>query len=64
TYIGRTNNDSTRREPLFSIDLWNTYESTLAGLCQTNNNVEGWHNSFSKIIDEGYHLLAVKQLNQ
>ncbi|KAF0985872.1 hypothetical protein HZS_6077 [Henneguya salminicola] len=50
--------------PFFSIDLWNTYESTLAGLCRTNNNVEGGHNSFSKIIDEGYHLLAVQQLNQ
>ncbi|KAF0989553.1 hypothetical protein HZS_5464 [Henneguya salminicola] len=37
----------------FSIDLWNTYESTLAGLCRTNNN-----------IDEGYNLHAVQKLNQ
>ncbi|KAF0985430.1 LOW QUALITY PROTEIN: hypothetical protein HZS_5354 [Henneguya salminicola] len=45
----------------------------LPGLCQTNNNFEGWYNSFSKIvncahpslwrvikflqIDEKYHLL-------
>ena len=44
-YIGRPCRRG-RREPTFSIPLWNMYVRTNDQLNRTNNSVEGWHHSF------------------
>ena len=44
-YIGRPCRRG-RREPTFSIPLWNMYARTNDELNRTNNSVEGWHRSF------------------
>jgi hypothetical protein len=50
TWIGRPTRLGVRRPPNFSLELWNQYDSTLAGLLKTNNNVEGWHRAFSSLL--------------
>ena len=35
---------------LFHKYLWNQYDSVLAGLPRSNNQVEGWHNGFQTLI--------------
>ncbi|KAL3675686.1 hypothetical protein R1sor_025634 [Riccia sorocarpa] len=51
TWIGRPMRyGRTRRAPLFSIDLWNQYNSTLDHLPRTNNSVEGWNRRFSSLL--------------
>jgi hypothetical protein len=50
-WIGRFTRRNQRQNPMFSHSLWNCYESTLQDLPKTNNSVEGWHNSFSSLIN-------------
>lgn len=51
TWIGRpTGANNIRRNPLFSIQLWNCFQATLEGLPKTNNSVEGWHRSFASLL--------------
>ena len=35
---------------MFPPKLWNLFESAKEGLPRTNNNVEGWHNSFASMV--------------
>ncbi|CAF4511903.1 unnamed protein product [Rotaria socialis] len=37
-----------RKNPLFTIDLWNVYDRESANLPRSNNSIEGWHNAFAK----------------
>ncbi|CAF4347309.1 unnamed protein product, partial [Rotaria magnacalcarata] len=37
-----------RKNPLFTIDLWNVYDRVSANLPRSNNSIEGWHNAFAK----------------
>ncbi|CAI6355234.1 unnamed protein product [Macrosiphum euphorbiae] len=39
-----------RKNPKFSITIWNCYVDEY-NLPKTNNSVEGWHNSFSSILN-------------
>ncbi len=34
------------RVPRYAVELWNTYEATVADEHRTNNISEGWHNRF------------------
>ncbi len=47
---GRLRRNRQRADPLFPPALWNTNETTLAGLPRTTNVVEGWHNRFNTIV--------------
>uniref|UniRef100_A0A914YK77 MULE transposase domain-containing protein n=1 Tax=Panagrolaimus superbus TaxID=310955 RepID=A0A914YK77_9BILA len=44
TYIGELLRNNRRRPPLFSHELWNVFDRTVAGSPRTNNSVEGCHN--------------------
>ncbi|XP_066947100.1 uncharacterized protein [Macrobrachium rosenbergii] len=47
-YIGDERGRGSRRrrlEPLFPIQLWNVYQSTVNEMPRTNNNLEGFHSS-------------------
>ena len=44
-YLGRPQRHG-RRQPTFTIDLWNMSQRVEEELPKTNNNVEGWHKSF------------------
>ena len=45
TWIGTSSSD-----PLFSHDIWNQNEGTMAGLDRSSNKAEGWHNGFSTMM--------------
>ena len=45
TWIGLEHHGR-RRQPLFSIDLWNVRDRVEQTLPRTNNSVEGWHRAF------------------
>jgi len=47
TWIGRPNRRNGRRPPMFSVNMWNCYESVIQDLPRTNNSVEGWHHAFN-----------------
>lgn len=53
-YIGRldsrSKNITGRRDPRYTIKEWNVYEAVQQGFPRTNNNVEGWHNGFMKLV--------------
>ena len=42
-YIGRLNRNGTRRNPVFSVHMWNVYERTINGQDRTNNHAEAAH---------------------
>jgi len=44
-----------RREPTFSISIWNCFYLLEADLPQTNDLVEGWHNCFSLMLNTSIH---------
>ena len=46
TYIGRFRRNAPRRQPMFSMELWNIFHRTQDELPRTNNNIEGWHRRF------------------
>ncbi|CAM4830841.1 unnamed protein product [Rotaria magnacalcarata] len=49
TWIGEPKKRGTgRKKPLFTIELWNVYDRTVANLPRSNNSIEGWHNAFAK----------------
>ena len=50
TWIGGLDRRRNRRAPLFSIDLWNCYESVLNDLNKTNNHCEGFNNGFHSLL--------------
>ena len=35
---------------LVLVEVWNMYDTVLAGLSRSNNLVEGWHKSFQKLV--------------
>ena len=51
TYIGRYDlRLRKRRTPRYCIEHWNQYKAVVDNEPRTNNNMEGWHNSFSKLV--------------
>ena len=46
TFIGRLTRRNVRRQPLFSLDMWNVSGRVTDVLPKTNNSVEGWHRGF------------------
>ena len=56
-YIGRSRRGRARAQPKFPIGLWNVVSRTEMDLPRTNNNVEGWHNRFSSIINGAHPTL-------
>lgn len=40
-----------RGRPLFNIDEWNMYDAVNNDLPRTNKAVEGWHNSYTSILE-------------
>lgn len=50
-YIGRYDvRLKGRRIPLFPIETWNQYISTINDCPRTNNSLEGWHRGFSTLV--------------
>ncbi|KAL4113853.1 hypothetical protein QTP88_017414 [Uroleucon formosanum] len=47
TWIVRPNRRNGRRPPMFSVNMWNCYESVIQDLPRTNNSVEGWYHAFN-----------------
>ena len=39
---------TSRKKPMFPIELWNGYDRTIMNLPRSNNSIEGWHNAFAK----------------
>ena len=50
TWIGRPSRRGTRREPKFKVSMWNCFNNMTENLPKTNNNIEGWHNGFQRLI--------------
>lgn len=51
TWIENLHRRGRRRAPLFPIKVWEGFSRIQDDLTKTcNNNVEGWHNSFSALI--------------
>lgn len=59
TWIGQKKRDDTRRDPIYSIELWNNYEAVLNDLPRTNNGVEGWNHRFANVVNN-YHCKLEK----
>lgn len=57
TWIGRLQNNLTRRHPLFPIKIWNCHSASKQGLPKTNNSVEGWHRGFSTLLGVSHPTL-------
>jgi len=51
-----------RTAAIFPIPLWNVHRQELDELPKTNNNVEGWHRSFSQLLG-AYHPNIWKFIN-
>ena len=45
-YIGKPINETTRKAPLFPIELWNVNKRVIEDLPRTNNPIESWHKQF------------------
>ena len=56
-HIGRARRGRARAQPKFPIRLWNVVSRTEMDLPRTNNNVEGWHNCFCRIINGAHPTL-------
>ena len=50
TRVGKKDRKGKRKNPKCSITIWNCYVDEY-NLPKTNNSVEGWHNSFSSILN-------------
>ncbi|KAF0986577.1 hypothetical protein HZS_1929 [Henneguya salminicola] len=48
-FIGRHHRTG-RSQPLFTIRLWNQSKRTENGISRTNNNVDGYHNVFERLV--------------
>ncbi|XP_078534929.1 uncharacterized protein LOC144821591 isoform X1 [Lissotriton helveticus] len=68
TWIGRLCRSGCRRKPRFPIEWWNCYATCLEGGVKTNNSIEGWHNSFNKLIGKPhpnfYNVLEILKKEQ
>uniref|UniRef100_A0A6P7GX96 Uncharacterized protein LOC114343419 n=1 Tax=Diabrotica virgifera virgifera TaxID=50390 RepID=A0A6P7GX96_DIAVI len=53
-WIGRLDRRQQIRPPMFPRNLWNCFEFIEEDLPRTNNAVEGWHNSFSSILNAAH----------
>ena len=51
TWIGRPNRRFVRRPPRYDHVLWNCFDAARQGTLKTNDACEGWHSSFSKLIE-------------
>ncbi|CAF3422615.1 unnamed protein product [Rotaria socialis] len=47
-----------RKNPLFTIDLWNVYDRESANLPRSNNSIEGWHNAFAKRVSIAHPMIT------
>ncbi|CAM4986296.1 unnamed protein product [Rotaria socialis] len=48
-WIGKPEKRGTsKKKPLFPIEIWNVYDRAVANLPRSNNSIEGWHNAFEK----------------
>lgn len=48
TWVGTTSRSRKRRnQPIFAISMWNYYDTVMSDDIKSNNNIEGWHNSFN-----------------
>ncbi|XP_072377879.1 uncharacterized protein [Diabrotica undecimpunctata] len=54
TWVGRLARRGNRRQPLFPANVWNCYDLADQDIPRTNNAVEGWHNSFSSLLNKQY----------
>lgn len=63
TWVGVKNRYNVRGEPLFPLDMWNSYADTVHDLPRTNNAVEGWNNGFSSRVGQA-HAQMGKFLNK
>lgn len=67
-FIGRYLRPPQRRTPPFPHTLWNQYEAVQTHIARTNNNVEGWHNGFSRLVQSHhpdiYSFIKKLQLEQ
>lgn len=68
TWIGKPpnqnpeNDDEEQEEwtdPLFPIEMWNVFDAVTHDWARTNNDVEGWHSRFSRVV-QGRHLNIFK----
>lgn len=50
TWIGRRRRAGRRRQALFEISEWNSYQRVIDDISKTNNSVEGWHRAFSSML--------------
>ncbi|XP_053592956.1 uncharacterized protein LOC128667325 [Microplitis demolitor] len=51
TWIGvLKRNKVDRSAPMFSIELWNCYDSVINEEMKSNNGIEGWHHSFNALV--------------
>ena len=57
TYIGRFRRNAPRRQPMFSIELWNMFHRTQDELPRTNNNIEGWHRRFQSNVSAPHPVI-------
>ncbi|CAF2070117.1 unnamed protein product [Rotaria magnacalcarata] len=39
---------TSRKEPLFPIEIWNIYDRTVTNIPRSNKSIEGWHNTFAR----------------
>lgn len=47
-----------RGNPLYNIEIWNSYADVLGDKPRTNNNIEGWHNGFAKSVGKHHAEMA------
>lgn len=50
TWIGRPTRQGQRRNPKFSINMWNCHAAVAENLQKTNNTIEGWHRAFGELV--------------
>lgn len=50
-------------EPLFPIEMWNVFEAVTNDWARTNNDVEGWHQRFTGVV-QGRHVNIFKFISK
>ena len=59
TYIGRFRRNAPRRQPMYSIKLWNMFHRTQDELARNNNNIEGWHRRFQSNVNAPHRNMEI-----
>ncbi|KAK9731440.1 hypothetical protein QE152_g13670 [Popillia japonica] len=54
TWIERLDRRRQRRQLLFPANVWNCYDLADQDIPRTNNAVEGWHNTFSSLLNAAH----------